>query len=148
MRANLRWKICAMDFTSNVLASPGAPVMRQCPPAKSAMRICSMTSCWPTMTLASSDSILVRPVVRRSTISRSESVCDGAAVGLRVRLMCLMGHGVKNDVDGERIRDFLRVVLEVKMIVALPFPAVAVVGVVRGEDNNAAFVVKNRPMIT
>ena len=43
-----------MDLTSSVLARPGAPVMRQCPPAKSAMRICSITSFWPTMTLASS----------------------------------------------------------------------------------------------
>jgi hypothetical protein len=37
--------------TSSVLASPGAPAMRQCPPAKSAMRIWSMTSRWPTIGL-------------------------------------------------------------------------------------------------
>mgnify|MGYP003347489036 CR=1 FL=1 len=35
----------AIDLTRRVLASPGAPVMRQCPPAKSARRICSTTSC-------------------------------------------------------------------------------------------------------
>ena len=51
MRWKLRWKIRAMDLTSSVLASPGAPVIRQWPPANSAMRICSMTSCWPTITL-------------------------------------------------------------------------------------------------
>ena len=78
MRANFRWKTCAIDFTSNVFARPGAPVMRQWPPAKSAMRIWSITSRWPTMDLASSASIRARPVVSRSKTSWSL----GAAVAV------------------------------------------------------------------
>ena len=37
--------------TSSVLAVPGRPVIRQWPPTKSAIRTCSITSSWPTMTL-------------------------------------------------------------------------------------------------
>ena len=32
IRWNFRWKSCASDLTSSVLARPGAPVIRQCPP--------------------------------------------------------------------------------------------------------------------
>src|ERR1700743_3346519 len=40
-----------MVRTISVLAVPGKPVIRQWPPTNSAMRICSSTSSWPTMTL-------------------------------------------------------------------------------------------------
>jgi hypothetical protein len=57
MRWNLRWKIWAIERTSSVLASPGAPVIRQCPPANRLIKSCSTTSAWPTITLASSSSM-------------------------------------------------------------------------------------------
>ena len=37
-RLNDRSRICATVLMSSVLASPGTPVIRQCPPVKSAMR--------------------------------------------------------------------------------------------------------------
>src|SRR5205809_1260818 len=52
-------------------------------------------------------------------------------------------HGVENNVDGQRVGDFLREMLEVIVIVAFPFPPVAVVGVVRGNHHETAFVVEN-----
>ena len=36
IRWNLRWKTCAIVRTSSVLASPGAPVIRQWPPGEQA----------------------------------------------------------------------------------------------------------------
>src|SRR6266705_1672293 len=102
-----------MDFTSSVLARPGAPVIKQCPPAKSAMRICSMTSFCPTMTLASSASIRARPAMRRSTAARwaaSGNIGGTEVLDSVVRLIqfgLLVGHRIKNDVDAERIGDFL-----------------------------------------
>jgi len=71
-------------FDEQRLGQPGAPVIRQWPPAKSAMRICSITSFWPTMTLPSSASIWTRPATRRSTVSRwaaeaGAAVCSGGS---------------------------------------------------------------------
>ena len=57
-RENSRLSMWEMVLTSSVLAKPGAPVMRQCPPAKSEIRSCSTTSFWPTMVLRSSALIL------------------------------------------------------------------------------------------
>ena len=50
MRLNTRPSVCAMVRTISVFAVPGSPVIRQWPPTNSAMRICSSTSSWPTMT--------------------------------------------------------------------------------------------------
>src|SRR5690349_7740071 len=149
-----------MDLTSRVLARPGAPVIRQCPPAKSAINNSSMTSFWPTMTLASSVWICARPVVICSTTCFSAAIesdiCSifpfnnfpsgripPANLHHRTFRASLMRHRIENDVDGERICDLLREVFEIIMIVALPFPAVAVVGVVRGEHHDPPLVIIN-----
>src|SRR5258708_276517 len=58
-----------------------------------------------------------------------------------------MSHDVKNDVDAERIRNLLGKILEIIVIFALAFPAVAVVRVMGGENHDAAFVVKDDPMM-
>src|SRR5438046_9077106 len=58
-----------------------------------------------------------------------------------------MRHGVKNNVDRERVGDFLGEMLEVIVIVAFPFPAVAVVGVVRGNHHDAPLVVENGAVV-
>src|SRR4051812_43056715 len=140
-----------MDLTSSVLANPGAPVMRQCPPANSAIRICSITSCCPTMTLPNSASIRVLPVESRSTVSASVAAGKGGGVGMDsdVRLIdaVSVGHGVKNYVNGQRVSDFLGEMFEVVMIVALPLPSVPVVGIARGKAHDAALVVENHPMM-
>src|SRR5262245_20949202 len=79
-----------MDFTSRVLANPGAPVIKQCPPANNAIRICSITSRWPTITFASSASICARPVVRRCTISLSAWRFVALASGVLVSVSVFM----------------------------------------------------------
>ena len=50
MRLNTRPRVCAMVRTISVLADPGMPVIRQCPPTNSAISTCSITSSWPTIT--------------------------------------------------------------------------------------------------
>ena len=57
--------------TSSVLASPGAPVIRQWPPANRLIRSCCVASFWPTITLASSRSIRPRLSWIFSTTCRS-----------------------------------------------------------------------------
>src|SRR6185503_21362113 len=138
--------------------------MRQCPPANSAIKSCSMTSFWPIMTLASSDWIWARLVRICSTVSLSVAVvvvsvvismrlafqivfhqfstwmrvmdrCSGPGVHSLIRGQNSMRHGVKDNVDAERVGNFLRKMLEVVMIVALPFPTVAIVSVVRGDHH-------------
>src|SRR5262245_21606079 len=140
-----------MDFTNSVLANPGAPVIRQCPPAKRAMRICSITSCWPTMTLANSASIRVLPVDKRSTISASFAAGKGVGVSVDsvVRLIRVdsVSHSVKNHINGERVSDLFGKVLEVEMVVTFPLPSIAVVGVVRGKTHDAPLIVKDDPMM-
>ena len=42
IRWNFRWKIWAIERTSSVLARPGAPVIRQCPPANRLISSCSI----------------------------------------------------------------------------------------------------------
>src|SRR5687768_3231375 len=119
-----------MDFTSSVLAKPGAPVIKQCPPANKAIRICSIICFWPTMTLASSVSIRARPAMSCSTSSCSE-VC------------ILVGHGVKNNIDAEGIRLFLRELTKIIFVLAFAFPAIAEVGIVANDDHHPAFVVED-----
>src|SRR6185503_15686958 len=120
------------------LARPGAPVMRQCPPAKSTMSSSSMTSCWPTMTLDSSVVILVRPVRSCSTTCCSVGVSMKSLV---IRGQFLVRHGVEDDVDAERERALLGELAEVILVLALALPTVPVVGVVGGDDHHAAAVV-------
>src|SRR5215470_19134823 len=60
----------ASVLMSNVLASPGTPVIRQCPPVNSAMRTSSTASSWPTMTLRSSARICCRPSATFSAVAR------------------------------------------------------------------------------
>ena len=50
MRLKMSPRVCAMVRTSSVLAVPGRPVMRQCPPTNSEIMTCSSTSSWPTIT--------------------------------------------------------------------------------------------------
>ena len=73
IRWNRRWKTWAIVRTSRVLASPGAPVIRQWPPAKRLMRSWWVASRWPTITLASSRSIRPRLSWIFSTTWRSSS---------------------------------------------------------------------------
>ena len=51
MRLNCTSRIWAIVLTISVLARPGTPTSRQCPPVKMAARICSMTSSCPTIDL-------------------------------------------------------------------------------------------------
>src|SRR5437773_3288154 len=132
-----------MDLTRSVLARPGAPVMRQWPPENSAMRSCSMTSFWPIMTLVSSDWIWVRLERICSTVCFS-AACESVVVSM---LSGSVGHGVKDNVDAERVGNFLRELLKVIVVVAFPFPAVAIVGVVRGDHHHAALVVEDRAVM-
>src|ERR1051326_363358 len=138
-----------MDLTRSVLARPGAPVMRQWPPANNAMRSCSITSFCPTMTLASSDWIWARPERICSTVCFSV-VVESVVISMRLAFQLLgssMGHRVKDNVDCERVGDFFREMLEVIVIVAFPLPAVAIVGIVRGNHHHAALVVEDGAMV-
>ena len=62
IRLNDRSRICATVLISSVFASPGTPVIRQCPPVKSAINTWSITSSWPTMTFRISARIRVAPL--------------------------------------------------------------------------------------
>jgi len=50
MRRKVRSSASPRLMMSRVLARPGTPVMRQCPPAKNDKSTCSTTSSWPMMT--------------------------------------------------------------------------------------------------
>src|SRR3954462_7329156 len=134
-----------MDFTSSVLARPGAPVIKQCPPENSASKICSTTSFCPTMTLLSSLSTRARPEMSFST------ACASAAyVSVAISTMpfsWLMGHDVKNDIHRQGISDLLREMFKVIMVVSLPLPAISIVGVVRGENYQPPLVIEDGPMM-
>src|ERR1051325_7186493 len=123
--------------------------MRQCPPAKSAICNCSITSCCPTMTLASSRWICVRPATSFSTAF--SSVIGGAIeIGsvstkiFKLRLICSVSHRVKNYVDAKRERNVFRETMKVRVVLALTFPAIAIVCIVCGNDHDSAFVIKDR----
>ncbi len=54
-----------------------------------------------------------------------------------------MGHEVKNDVDAERIRDFLGELSEILLVLSLAFPAIADVAVVNGENHHPLVIVED-----
>src|SRR5215218_4303798 len=58
-----------------------------------------------------------------------------------------MRHRVENNVNAERVRDFLGEIFEEVDVFAFPLPTIAVVGVVRGDDHHASFVVVDRAMV-
>src|SRR4029450_3387055 len=125
----------ASALISSVLASPGTPVMRQCPPVKSAISTCSTTSSCPTMTFLSSLRIRSRP---SATFSALTVATDGSMSN-----PCLVGEGVDDLVDGHALRqagvlDVAGVALGVR-----PFPAVAHVGVEVDEHHRPAVVVED-----
>ena len=55
--------------TVSVLASPGTPIVRQCPRAKMQISICSIISSWPMMTLWTSPTSASRAWATRRTAS-------------------------------------------------------------------------------
>ncbi len=81
MRWKLRSKTSATVFTSSVLARPGAPVIRQWPPASRVMSIWSTTSCWPTMTLPTSLKMRSRAPPSNPATSASVAVSGREAAG-------------------------------------------------------------------
>ena len=56
-----------------------------------------------------------------------------------------MGHEIENDIDAERIGDFLGELAEVLLVFPLAFPAIANVTVVDGENHHPLMVVEQRP---
>src|SRR5258708_35743867 len=118
----------------SVFASPGTPVIRQCPPVKSAINTCSTTSSWPTMTLRSSARIRSRP---SATFSALAIATDESMEG------SLVGEGVNDLVDAHPVRhrgefDVARILCGVR-----PFPAVAHIGVPVDEHHRPAGVVED-----
>src|SRR5258706_9016177 len=135
IRLKSRSRISASVLISSVLASPGTPVIRQCPPVNSAIRPCSTTSSCPTMTLRNSVRIRSRPSATFSalTLATDES--------MRVSLM---REGVDDFVDphpiGQRgVFDVAGVVLGVG-----PLPPVAHVRVEVDEHHRPTAVVQDR----
>src|SRR4051795_1139514 len=138
MRLNSRSRMSASVLISNVLASPGTPVIRQWPPVNSAISTCSTTSSWPTMTLRSSVRIRSRPAATFSalTVATDES--------MRVSLM---RESVDDFVDphpiGQRgVFDVTGVVLGVG-----PLPPVAHVRVEIDEHHRPAGIVEDRAQV-
>src|SRR5436190_12973154 len=130
-----------MDLTSSVFARPGAPVIRQWPPANSAIRICSITSFWPTMTLPNSASICALPAARRSTVSRCAAEMEIFSGASAIVFMKLVSHQIKNDVDSQRIAALFRKLVKEEIVLAFTFPAIAVVAVVCRKNHEPAFVI-------
>src|SRR3954470_10355414 len=146
MRWNLRWKICAIDLTKRVFASPGAPVIRQWPPANKAISNSSIISFWPMMTFPNSAESLVRPLMICSTSCCSLAL-DVAGVSIFMFYVSdawpLMGHRIKDDVYTEWESFFLGELAKIIFVLSLPFPAIPQVGVVTRHHHDAALVVKN-----
>ena len=71
MRLKTSPSVWAMVRTISVLAVPGRPVIRQCPPTSSAVRTWSSTSSWPTITWPTCARISPRTVLNRSTRAAS-----------------------------------------------------------------------------
>src|ERR1019366_6392779 len=125
-----------MDFTSRVFARPGAPVMRQWPPESSAIMICSMTACRPTMSF--------------SAVSRSAAKTLATLVGGTVEGGVLMGfsamrsvrHQVKDDVDAKWVGNLFGKRVEIVAILALALPPVTHVAVVDHDDHDSLLVVE------
>ena len=74
MRLKSRSRIAASVLIRSVLARPGTPVMRQCPPVNSASSTCSTTSSCPTMTFRSSPRIRSRPSATCSALALTASI--------------------------------------------------------------------------
>src|SRR3954447_16957775 len=55
-----------------------------------------------------------------------------------------MGHQVNDDVDAERIGNAFGISAEIEFILSLPFPSVADVAVVDGQDHHPLLVIENR----
>src|SRR5882672_5213821 len=98
----------------------------------------------------------VLPEVSRSTVSRSVLAAGGgdeiggsvSTAGVARLIMCVsVGHCVEEDVDSERIGRLFSEMLEVIMVVAFPFPTIAVVGVVGGEHHDPAFIIEDGAMM-
>jgi len=110
IRLNERSNTLASVLTSSVLARPGAPVIRQCPPESRAISICSTTSSCPMMTFRSSLPMRSRAPESFSAISSSRSgdtatVVGSSSVG-RVGESSLMGRGRGSGVvKNQRIKE-------------------------------------------
>src|SRR5262249_15214255 len=128
MRLNSRSRMSASVLIRSVLARPGTPVMRQWPPVNSAIRTCSTTWSWPTMTLRSSARMRSRPSATLSAVAVATSS---------------VGEGINDFVDSHAIRH--RRVLDVAGILldVGPLPAVAHVRVPVEEHHRPAVVVEN-----
>ena len=57
-----------------------------------------------------------------------------------------MRHDVNDDIDREAVGDLLGMILEILVILALPLPTVAVIGVVQSHHHNPASGVEDHPM--
>src|SRR5512134_1201952 len=136
MRLNDRSRICATVLIRSVLASPGTPVMRQCPPVNKAMRTWSITGSCPTMTFRISARMRSRPRETRSATAAMSLEPDAAPVESGCVRMVV--GGFINGSVGQRVDDFvylhpvrLRGEPDVAGVVGRvrPLPAVAHVGV-------------------
>src|SRR5579859_2407279 len=134
-----------MERTSSVFARPGAPVIRQCPPAKRLIRSCSMTSAWPTITFDNS-----APSLRRLPRICSTVCCSrikGSVVSSATLVTPLMRHRVRHDVDAKRIRPFLGEFFEVLVIRSFLLPAVPQVGIVANDRHHSPLVVQDPAIV-
>src|ERR1700712_1494720 len=127
--------MAARVLMSSVLASPGTPVIRQCPPVNSAISTCSTTSSCPTMTLRNSVRMRSRPSATFSALTPATD--DSIQVSL-------MREGVDDFVDphpiGERgVLDVAGVFLGVR-----PLPPIAHVRVEVDEHHRPAGIVPGR----
>ena len=58
-----------------------------------------------------------------------------------------MSHGVEDYINAERISDFFRKIVEIVVTLALALPAIAIVGIVTGDDHHSALVIEDRPVV-
>ena len=73
MRLYCKPRVSAMVFTSSVLARPGTPTSRQCPPLKTDSNADFTTSSWPIMTFFTSVIIRSKFCFKASTAFASFS---------------------------------------------------------------------------
>src|SRR5215831_398415 len=107
-----------------------------------------MTSFCPTITLESSVSSWVRPVNKRSTVSRSScgAMAGEGTDGISVDVFIgSMGHYVKDDVNSQRVSAAFRKRLKILDFLSFAFPAIPVIRIVDGDDHDALLVVHPRP---
>src|SRR5262245_14479396 len=60
---------------------------------------------------------------------------------------CSMGHGVKDNVNSERVGAFFGKLVEIILVLPFAFPTVAKVGVVANHDHHPAFVVEDGAVV-